>query len=108
MAIRHIIPEGTTEPQDFQLQADGSDLDATGLTLGIKINDRDGTAVTLAGTIGYLVQADGTVRVQLGSADLPLDKSAYRVRFSITDGAGKVAFIPNGKDPDIWQIVPVP
>lgn len=108
MAITHIIPEGTTEPQDFQLKADGDNLDGTGLTLGIKIDDRDGTPVTLIGTIDYLVQANGTVRVLLDKVDLPLNKSAYHVRFSITTGSGKVAFIPNGRDPDIWQVVPVP
>ncbi len=108
MAITHIIPEGTTEPQDFQLKADGVNFDATGFNIGLQIDDRDGVAVNLTGTFDYLDQAAGTVRVLLAATDLPLNKSAYRVRFSITDGSSKVAFIPNGRDPDIWQIVPVP
>ncbi len=107
MAITHIIPEGTTEPQDFQLIADGVNLDATGLTLGLRIDDRNGVPVTLTGSFAFLNDASGTVRVLLDAVDLPLNKSAYQVRWSITDGSGKIAFIPNGRDPDVWQIVPV-
>ena len=92
----------------MQLKADGANFDASDFTLGLQINDRDGVAVTLVGSFAYLDQAAGTVRVSLDAADLPLKKSAYRVRFTITDVASKIAFIPNGRDPDIWQIVAVP
>ena len=110
MAITHIIPEGTTEPQDFQLLADKINLldPSLDLTLGLKIDDKNGLAVTLVGTFAYLDQADGTVRVLLHPTDLPLNLSPYTVRWTITDSAGRIAFIPNGVSADRWQIIAVP
>ncbi len=110
MAITHVMPEGTTEPQDFQLLADGANLldPSSDLTLGIQIEDTNGVAVVLTGTVAFLDQVNGTVRFLPDALDLPLSLSPFRVRWTITDSAGRIAFIPNQVSADSWQIIAVP
>jgi len=109
---RYTFPQGTTEALDIQLyrratpDADRVPLVGTGLTLGYVLVDSSGAAVTLAGTVAWLDQAAGTVRVLLDAADLPEAGSIYRMRFTITDGLGRLAYNPNGRSPDEWHVVP--
>lgn len=104
-SLVHIIPFGTSEPQDFQLLNDGVALDGTGLTLSIEVETPRGQAVSpLPITAVWLDQAAGTVRVT-GIEDLP--KGRYRVRYVLTNGASQLGYVPNGQQPDIWHVVEV-
>jgi hypothetical protein len=100
------IVEGTSEPQDFQLYDDGVALDGTALTLGLKVYLNGALVETDAPTAAWLVQASGTVRV---TGIENLDPGEYHVRYTLTDGANKVGFVPGGPnivEADRWIIVP--
>jgi hypothetical protein len=98
----YYIVEGTSEPQDFQLQDDAANLVGTGLTIGLVVYDNTGASVSSAPTVAWLSQADGTARVS--SVNL-LSVGEYHVRFSLTDGASKVGYCPNGAEADRWIVV---
>ncbi|MGE3175937.1 MAG: hypothetical protein AB7O32_00590 [Vicinamibacterales bacterium] len=100
----HVIPEGTGEPQDFQLRNDGSALVGTGLTVSLEIAAYSGAAVVSPPSVAWLDQAAGTVRVT-GTELLPRD--SYAVRYKLEDVAGAIGFVPNAAAPDVWQVVRV-
>lgn len=105
--MKHVIPVGTTEPQDFALLDDGEAVVGTGFTLGLRISQKvDGAYVALdvPPTVAWLSQAAGTVRVS-GAGALAI--GSYLVRYTLTDGGGKVGFVPNGEKADLWQVVAV-
>jgi hypothetical protein len=101
--MKHDIPVGTSEPQDFQLRANGAAINGTGLTIGIEVYS-GGVLLVTQPTIAWLNQASGTVRVT-GIEALTL--GSYEVRFKLTDGAGKIAYCPNGLKADDWQVVAI-
>lgn len=113
--MKHVIPVGTTEPQDFELRNDGVAIDGTGFTIAIEVYQRVEGAWTLltgettpaAPTVAWLSQAVGTVRVS-GLDDAELPAGNYRVRFPLTDGSGKVGYFPNGDTADLWCVVAIP
>jgi hypothetical protein len=82
----HVMVEGTTEPQDFQLTENGAALDGTDWTIGLDFRE-DVSGVTAE----WLDQAAGTVRVD-GLGELPT--GFYHVRFTLTDGAS-IAYVPS-------------
>lgn len=106
--MKHTIPVGTSEPQDFMLKDKGTAIVGTGLTVEFKIEKREGTsgtsAVAAPPTAAWLDQPGGTVRVT-GTEVLAI--GSYLVRYKLTDGAGKVGFVPNGDKSDVWHVVPV-
>jgi hypothetical protein len=100
------IVEGTSEPQDFQLEDDGEALVGTGFTVALKLYSNGTLVTTSAPTVAWLSQAAGTVRV---SGCEGLSAGEYRVRFTLTDGSSKVGFVPGGPnvtEADRWIIVP--
>lgn len=99
----HIIPVGTSEPQDFQLRDDGEALVGTGYSVALEIENRSGAVIATPPTVAWLSQAAGTVRV---SGAQNLDEGTYLVRYALTGGA-LVGYCPNGRRPDIWVVVPV-
>lgn len=102
--MKYTIPFGTSEPQDFLLKDAGAPLDGTGLTVELVITRRAGSAavaVTSPPTVDWLDQAAGTVRVT-GTEALAI--AFYLVRFKLTDGLGKVGFVPNGEKDDVWHV----
>lgn len=107
--MRHTIPFGTSEPQDFALtQSSGAVVVGTGIDIALEIALRsgDGTvAVTSPPTVAWLDRLAGTVRVTGTEA---LAVGSYLVRFQLTDGGGQVGFVPNGEKADVWHVVPVP
>lgn len=100
--MKHTIVEGTTEPQDFALLDDGAALVGTGFDLGIDFRETSDELDDVV--VAWLNQATGTVRVT-GLEGLPTGK--YHVRFTLTDGAGKVGYVPNGVGADEWSVVRV-
>lgn len=71
---------------------------------GTTVTDGSVTWKEVTPTVAWLVAADGTVRVT-GVEVLPLGN--YRVRYRLTDGAGKFGFAPNGEKADLWTVVSV-
>ena len=93
------IVYGTTEPQDFQLLDDSEDQVGTGLEVGIVVYR--GTTLVEGITVAWLSQANGTVRVS-GVGTLAVGE--YHVRYTLTDGAGKVGYVPSGREADRWLV----
>lgn len=107
MSIVHVIPEGTSEPQDFQLLNDGVPLVGTGLDVALEIESPRGQALSPQPCqVAWLSQANGTVRVT-GIEELPIGR--YRVRYILTNSASppELGYVPNGQQPDIWHVVEV-
>jgi len=98
--MTHVIPVGTSEPQEFRLENDGNPIDGTGFTVGIRI--LLGSDEIAALTVDWLDENAGTVAV-LGVEDLAI--GVYQVRFSLTDGDALVGYFPNSKAPDVWRVV---
>ncbi len=106
--MTHVIPVGTSEPQDFTLKNDGAAIDGTGFTVDLEISQRvDGAMVDVdtPPTVAWLDRAAGTVRVT-GVEDLEIGN--YSVRYKVTDGGGKVGYFPNGDKADLWRVVRIP
>jgi hypothetical protein len=98
--MTHVIPVGTSEPQEFRLENDGNPIDGTGFTVGIRILFGSEEIATV--TVDWLDENAGTVAV-LGVEDLAI--GVYQVRFSLTDGENLVGYFPNSKAPDVWRVV---
>lgn len=106
--MRHIIPKGTTEPQDFELRDQGVAIVGTGtvaLEIYRKVNGVMEAVTVNPPTVDWLNQAAGTVRV-LGVSALAAD--TYYVRFKLTDSGGAIGYAPNGEKADRWRVVEVP
>jgi hypothetical protein len=107
-----VIVEGQTEPVDVQLktQPAGGELTnlvGTGLDVAIEIQRyEDGvlTDVDTPPTVAWLSQAGGTVRV---SGIETLEVGSYAVRFTLTNIANDVGYVPNGPTADLWRVVAV-
>lgn len=101
------ITEGWTEELPaFTLLANGVPQDLTGMTVALVLRDGNGALVTIAGTTRVDASpSTGKVYYAPASTDLSAARSAYSVHWRVTDGAGKVAFFPNGT-PDSLAVVP--
>jgi hypothetical protein len=104
--ITHVMPQGTTEPQGFELSADGAVVNLTGLTVGIEVKDKDKTIVTSPGTVSVVNASLGLVQLVPNPAKFSVAKSPYFVRWTVTNGASMFK-VPNSLIADIWQ-VPLP
>lgn len=98
----YTIPLGTSEPYDFELRDNGAAKDGSGLDVSLQIARKDGAAIASPPTVAWLDQAAGRVRVTGLDG---LAAGSYVVRFQLTDGAAQVGFVPNGGQPDVWQVV---
>lgn len=105
--MKHVIPVGTSEPQDFELRDKGVAINGSGFTVELEISTSRDAVVAPEDppTVAWLSQSAGTVRVT-GTEELPVGN--YFVRFKLIDGGGKVGFCPNGDQADLWSVVPVP
>lgn len=104
--MRHVIPVGTSEPQDFLLRNVGAAINGTGLTVTLEIVKAGSRAVVdTPPTVAWLIAASGTVRV---SGTESLSVGNYLVRFRLEDSGGDVGFVPNLNRGDLWVVVEVP
>lgn len=112
--MTHVIPAGTTEPQNFELRDDGVAFNGDGFDIAIEIYQRvDGAwslltpSTTPASPVcTWQSAAAGRVRVSgLDTAALP--SGTYLVRYRVTDSGGNVGYYPNGEKADIWRVVPI-
>lgn len=97
------LVEGWTGPLEFQLLADGTAQDLTGMTVELILKDSEGTAITTTGDITVTGAATGEVTYAPDSADLAAAASPLASRFKVTDGSGKVVYFPSG-EPDRWFV----
>jgi hypothetical protein len=88
------ITEGWTSALDFQLLLNGAAFDATGMTLASVVRDREGKLVTVSTAWG--TQATSLARLSPVVTDFVAAQGPYSLRFRVTDGAGKIAYFPQG------------
>jgi hypothetical protein len=98
------LVEGWTAPIDYTLKADGVAVNVTGCTVVLKLRDRHGTAIALAGTLAVVSASAGHVAYSPGAAELLFASSPYSARFQVTDSGGKIAYFPNGGTPEQWKV----
>ena len=98
------IVEGTTAYILFQLLSAGVPVDLTDVAVALLLEDKDGTSVT-AGTVAILDEDTG--RVQLlptNSSVFDASNGPYFARWQLTDGTGKISYIPT-TNRDMWTII---
>jgi hypothetical protein len=97
------MPEETTEPQVFQLVADGAPVDLSGLTVGIEVSDKTRTRVTDPGTTAIVTAETGIVSFSPGAGKFTAALSPYFVRWTVSNGSTMFK-VPNSVQPDMWQV----
>lgn len=100
--MTHVIPAGTSEPQEFRLRNEGVAIDGTDITVGIEVFDCHGTAVSGLTVEWKTPLTDGIVQVT-GIEDLAV--GTYTVRFTLEDDGGLIGKVPTSKRPDTWEVV---
>jgi hypothetical protein len=96
--IDDIVEGETIERGPFTLEADGTAIDLTGLTVTLVLRDREGSLVSTSGKTR--VDDDpttGRVYWTPGATDVSAAKSPYEMHWSVEDGDGAKAFSPNGR-----------
>jgi len=103
--MKYTIVAGTTSDIRFQLLEAGSPINLLACTVDLLLSDRFGTAIVSPGTVTVTDTAEGKVQLT-PSNTLVFDstKSPYTARWKITDGSGKISYVPTGPR-DIWEIV---
>lgn len=99
------LVEGWTDPIDCIIEADGSALVLTGFSVALVAYDKNGTALTVAGTASITDAALGKVRYAPTAGDVLLlsANSPLKIRWKLTDGAGEIRYVPNA-DADKWIV----
>lgn len=96
------LVEGWTGALPFTLNADGVPVDLTGLTVQIVLKDGADTLVkdTTAGISTSSGSTGGVVVFTPSSSgtDFVAARTPYKIRFRVTDAAGKVVFFPNADE----------
>lgn len=107
MTTTHVMPVGTSEPQDFALTDAGIIINGTGIEVALEIAQRVAGAdveIETPPSVAWLVAEEGTVRIT-GAELLPV--GIYFMRFELTDLGGAVGYIPNRDSAILWRVVPV-
>jgi len=98
------LTEGWTERISYQLGADGSAPNLTGMIVTLVLyRNGDYTIFPFLGTSGILTAATGIVYFDPAETDLVAANSPYSGRWKVTDGAGKISYFPNGT-PEQWIV----
>lgn len=99
------IREGWTERIRYRLTRNDppENVDLTGLTVDLVAYDNGNSLLTFSGTVGSDDPSNGVVYFDPSVSDLESGNSPYRVRWKITDSAGKIAYFPR-EDPLLWEI----
>jgi hypothetical protein len=87
---------GWTAPIEHSLLHDGATFNGAGMTPAIILTDKNGAAVSVSGSVAWANSAVSRVRYSPAAADLVAAKSPYKMHWKVTDGAGKIAFYPQG------------
>ncbi len=93
---------GWTAPIEYDLRhknpqtGEESSFNAAGMTPGLVLRDKDGNVVTFTGTVEWADAAVSRIRFNPAATDFSAAKSPYALHWKVTDGAGKVAYYPQG------------
>lgn len=108
MSVLTELVEGWSGALPFTLNADGTPVDLTGMTVHIVLRSSTGTTPIKDTTAGISISTSETGRVSYdpatSSGDLFLaSKTPYYVRFRVTDALQNVVYFPNA-DADIIKV----
>ena len=96
------VVEGWTGRLTFTLVANGADLNGTGMTVtDMILTGSDGGLIDTASDFGWVSDAAGTVYYDPDASDFKAERSPYKVRFEVTDGAGKKVYFSNAQPDEI-------
>ena len=103
MSVLTEIVEGWSGALPFTLNADGTPVDLTGMTVHIVLRSSTGYTPIKDTTAGIVVSTSETGRVSYApatsSGNLFLaSKTPYSVRFRVTDALTRIVYFPNGDD----------
>lgn len=102
--MKYDIVEGTSSNLQFQLLENGVAINLTGITVTLLLEDRVGTTVTSPGTVTTVDATTGKVQLApTGTSVFVASSGPYYARWKLTDGSGKVAYVPTSNR-DIWNI----
>lgn len=96
------IREGWTERIRYALTKDGVPLILTSMTVVLVGTDAIGTA-SFAGSVGIDDAPAGVVYLDPTATDLLASRSPYKLRWKVTDAAGKIVYFPRA-EPMIWKV----
>jgi len=111
MAIERLV-EGWTQRLIFQLKKWDTvtedwipipAVEINGTTVTLIMRDKDGVAITIAGTVGWLSTDNATVYFDPDDEDLQAADSPIAVHWKIHDTSHKDVFIPKGEG-DVWIV----
>jgi hypothetical protein len=103
--MNYTIVAGTTSDVRFQLLEAGSPINLLACTVQLLLSDRLGTVIADPGTVSITDSDEGRVALTPSSTVVfDATKSPYTARWKITDGSGKISYVPTGHR-DIWEIV---
>jgi len=94
--------EGWTAPIEYTLKhqdpATGATetFDASGMTPSLVLRDKNGIAIAFTGTVEWADDSVSKIRFNPAATDLVATKSPYTLHWKVTDGAGKIAYYPQG------------
>jgi len=98
------INDGWTANLDAQLLVNGATFDFSGMSISSVVRTRIGRIVAVA--TQWIADTQGTVRLLPVNTDFAAEDSPYTIRFKVVDGAGKVAYFPEG-DPYTITVKPI-
>lgn len=89
------LVQGWTDPINHILKADKVIVNLTGMTVALLLYDKLDALVAFTGTVSVPDAAGGKVRFSPAANDFLAASSPYKMRWKVTDGAGKISFFPN-------------
>jgi hypothetical protein len=93
--------EGWTTPIEYQLKKNGAAFNATGMTVETILTDKDKVEITEVGSTAWSDAANSIVKYSPAASDLTAARSPMGIRWKVTDGAGKIAFFPQGEPEEL-------
>ena len=98
------IVQGWTEAIEYQLSADGSPVNLTGMTVEFLLYPNFATVPkTLTGSVVLTDATVGKVTYTPGPDDLKASDSPAKVRWKVTDTGNNIAFFPRDAA-ELWTI----
>lgn len=94
--------EGWTAPIEYTLEHKDphtgavATFNASGMTPSLVLKDKNGNVITFTGTVEWAVEATSKIRFNPAATDFVASKSPYTLHWKVTDGAGKIAYYPQG------------
>jgi hypothetical protein len=98
------INDGWTANLDAQLLVNGAVFDFSGMVVSSVVKTRAGRMVDVV--TQWIADTQGTVRLLPVNTDFTAEDSPYTLRYKVIDGAGKVAYFPEG-DPYTITVKPL-